>query len=96
MVTFRQLDKFDINGDEPFENYKERVEFFCQSNGIVDVNIQKATFLSAMGPDTYAMLKNLCTPAKPSEKTFKELADLIQEGRGKRKSLHRRTQEVSA
>ena len=82
-----ELEKFDINGDEPFENYKERVEFYCQYKQITDATIQKATFLSAMGPDTYAMVKNLCTPAKPSEKTLKELTDMIEDHLSPKKNV---------
>ena len=43
-----QLDEFDVNGEEPFEVYKERVEFFCIANGITDANKKKATFLSRL------------------------------------------------
>ena len=77
----------DITEEKPFENYKERVEFYCQYKQITDATIQKATFLSAMGPDTYAMVKNLCTQAKPSEKTLKELTDMIEDHLSPKKNV---------
>ena len=41
-----------------------------------------------MGADTNAMSKNLCTPAKPFEKTFDdELADLIQNNLSPKKNV---------
>ena len=73
------LDKFEIGGAEPFEVYNERVGLFCVANGINDADKKKAVFLSSIGVETYKLVRNLCTPGNPTDKTLDDLVKLLKE-----------------
>ena len=77
MAAIGNLDKFDENGDEPFDVYEERMELFCLANGITDVGKKKATFLTSIGVDTYKLVRNLCTPSNVKDKTLDEIVTLL-------------------
>ena len=78
-ALFGHVDKFDIHGKESFPNYLERLEFYFLANDISDDGKKKAIFLSSVGAETFKLVKDLCTPTKPFEKTFTELCDLMKE-----------------
>ena len=61
---------------EDFESYAERFEQFLVANAITDAGRKKAIFLTVCGPTVYQLLRNMCAPAKPSEKTLEVLLDL--------------------
>ena len=71
------LDKFEINGAEPFTVYLERLELFCEANGITEAVKKKAGFLSGVGIETYKLVRNLCTPDEPKTKTLAEIIALL-------------------
>ena len=62
---------------EKIAAYLERVELFFEANGIKDEK-QVPVFLTAIGGETYALLRSLLAPAKPSSKTFTELKEVLQ------------------
>ena len=37
----------------------------------------RAILLSVCGPSTYRLMRNLCTPSKPTEKSYSELVKLV-------------------
>jgi len=78
MSIIGSLDKFEINGSEPFEVYIERVDLFCLANGITDEK-KKAVFLSSIGVDAYKLIRNLCTPANPATKSYDDLKKLLKD-----------------
>ena len=41
--------------------------------------MKKAILLSCIGADTYKLIRDLCTPNKPIEKSFKQICDLLNE-----------------
>uniref|UniRef100_A0A1X7VKL7 Retrotransposon gag domain-containing protein n=1 Tax=Amphimedon queenslandica TaxID=400682 RepID=A0A1X7VKL7_AMPQE len=47
------------------------------ANGITDNDRKRAIFLSACGSRTFDLLRNLLQPAKPGEKSFDELVDVL-------------------
>ena len=77
MAVIGALDKFEIGGNEPFEVYQERVDLFCEANGITDAPKKKAVFLSSIGVDAYKLVRNLCTTNTPSEKTLPQIITLL-------------------
>ena len=81
------LDIFDVNGEEPFELYVERVEFFCIAKNITSEEEKKATFLTAVGAETYGLIRNLLTPDKPKDKTLKQIQDLVEEHLSPKKNV---------
>ncbi len=69
------MDKFDSSkGDWP--QYIERVDHFFTANGI-DAGKKKSAFLSSVGSATYAMVKNVVSPAKPGDKSYDQLVTYL-------------------
>ena len=62
---------------ETWSSYIERFELFVECNGI-EQNKKVSTFLTVVGVKTYSLLRDLCTPDKPSTKSFNALVELIQ------------------
>jgi hypothetical protein len=54
-------------------------QFYFEGNGVDDEYKQRAILLSVCGGKTYKLIWNLTTPGKPSEKTFAELVELVQQ-----------------
>lgn len=55
----------------------ERFEQYVLANDIQDGK-KVALFLTLIGSEAYALLRNLCTPALPSSKTISELSEIMQ------------------
>lgn len=64
---------------EDWVSYTERLEHYFVANGIDDADKRRATLLSVCGPTTYQLIRDLLSPAKPSDKTFEELVALVKE-----------------
>ncbi|XP_048578018.1 uncharacterized protein K02A2.6-like [Nematostella vectensis] len=75
MSVIGQLREFDRQ-KESFEAYIERLENFMKANGVRKEN-EVAVLLTAIGPETYGLLRNLLTPEKPDTKTYKDLVDIL-------------------
>ena len=72
-----QFESFDTRvGD--IESYLERLEMHFLANDIADnegnATKRKAILLSSIGADAYRILKDICFPAVPTEKTYADLA----------------------
>ena len=63
MASFGRLEEFSPE-KETISNYLERVEIFFLANSIADGK-KVAVFLSVVGGNIYALLRNLLSPAKP-------------------------------
>ena len=74
-TTIGNLSEF-VPQKEKIAAYLERVELFFEANGIKDEK-QVPVFLTAIGGETYALLRSLLAPAKPSSKTFTELKEVL-------------------
>ncbi|XP_039284202.1 uncharacterized protein LOC120351341 [Nilaparvata lugens] len=68
--------EFDI-GVETWSSYIERFELFCECNDIKK-DKKVCTLLSVVGVKTYSLLRNLCTPEKPADKTFADIVKIIE------------------
>ena len=55
--------------EESIESYLERVELFFTANEVADGK-KAVVFLSVIGSKTFAILRNVVAPAKPSDKEF--------------------------
>ena len=64
---------------ETWVNYIERAEFYFLANTIEDAAQKKACILTSVGAETYQLIRNLCAPAKPSEKSYAEINKLVQD-----------------
>ncbi len=56
----------------------ERLDQYFVANDIADGGKQRAVLLSVCGAPTYKLIRNLVAPAKPADKTYKELMKLVQ------------------
>ncbi|UYV80200.1 K02A2.6-like, partial [Cordylochernes scorpioides] len=61
---------------ETFETFYERLEQFLILEEAGDEK-KKAYLLTFMGSKTYSVLKNLCSPILPKDKTFDNLIDIL-------------------
>ena len=75
MALYGQVSTFD-NGDD-WTQYIERLDYYFVANGIEDATKRRAILLSVVGANTYRLIRNLVAPAKPDDKTYKELVDLM-------------------
>ncbi|XP_062297408.1 uncharacterized protein K02A2.6-like [Scomber scombrus] len=64
---------------QSWEEYCEVLHHFFEANEIDDASRQKAILLSSVGSQTYSLMRNLVSPAKPGDKTFDELVKLLKE-----------------
>ncbi|KAI4895675.1 hypothetical protein NFI96_020671 [Prochilodus magdalenae] len=53
------------------------LDYFFLANDITDGDKMKAILLSGVGATTYSLMRSLLCPQKPSDKTYKELVDLL-------------------
>ena len=74
-ATYGNLQKFnpDVEG---IAAYLERAEIYFKANDIAESK-QVHIFLSVLGGRIYSLLRDLLAPAKPDEKTFQELAEVL-------------------
>ncbi len=84
-TVFGQLQEFDKDKEE-WSQYAERLEYFFVANEVESHDRKKAILLSAMGPACYKLLRNLVAPAKPVDKTYKELVDTLKDNHEPRPS----------
>ncbi len=76
MPAYGKIEEFK-DGDD-FTQYEERLGFYFTANGVAG-DKQVPTFLSVIGPHTYALLRDLVAPAKVGDKTFAELCTILRE-----------------
>ncbi|UYV64395.1 K02A2.6-like [Cordylochernes scorpioides] len=76
-VAFGDEDIREYNEEtETFETFYERLEQFLILEEAGDEK-KKAYLLTLMGSKTYGVLKNLCSPILPKDKTFDNLIDIL-------------------
>ena len=68
------------HSQEEWIQYVERLEQFFQANDVVGEDKavkRRATFLSIVGRSSYNLLGSLPSPAKPTDKTFEQLVEVL-------------------
>ena len=61
---------------ETFVDYADRMQSFLTANSVQN-DVKVHTFLALVGADAFTLLKNLCSPEKPSTKSYQELIKLL-------------------
>lgn len=61
------------------ETYVERLQQFFITNKITETNRKVAVLLTVIRSKAYGLLQNLFTPAKPADKDFAEIVQVIQD-----------------
>ena len=74
-AQYSQLSEYHLD-TEGIASYLKRVEVFIVANGVAEEK-QVAFFLSIVGAHTFALIRDLVSPAKPSMKMFEELCDVL-------------------
>ena len=78
MATHGSLSEFNANV-ETWSSYTERLGHYFEANDITDASKKRALLLTACGPSTYQLLKNLLQPLKPSDKNYSEIVKILDE-----------------
>ena len=76
MAVFGTIEPFDVKCDE-FGEYLERVGQYFVANDVNDDKKKVAIFITAIGKETYGILRSLLAPAKPHKKTYKEISEAL-------------------
>lgn len=62
---------------ENWRAYVERLEQYFVANEIESAERKRAILLSVCGAKTYQLIRDLTSPAKPAEKSYAEIVDLV-------------------
>ena len=78
MATHGSISEF-VQGREDWVSYTERLEQHFTANAIKpeETERRRAILLSCCGAATYQLIRNLVSPAKPTEKSFEQLVQLV-------------------
>ena len=76
MALYGHIGEFHQD-EESIHNYLDRLSFYLEANAVEDVAKQRAILLTVIGPQQFRLLKDLCSPAKPADKTFQALCELL-------------------
>lgn len=74
-MSIGKIAEFNITTDN-WRLYVERLEQYFIVNKISS-DLKVPTLITVMGADSYELLVNLCTPAKPNTKTFDEITAIM-------------------
>ena len=85
MASYGKIDEFSSETDD-WTEYTERLTQYFLANDIEEENKKKAILLSVCGAKSYSLLRSLTTPARPHEKTFKQLLEIMQQHQSPRPS----------
>ena len=77
-ALFGSLAEYDPDKEE-WPQYATHLDHFFAANAIKEADKKKDIFLSILGPQTFKLLSSLVAPAKPGEKTYKDLVAVLQE-----------------
>ena len=76
MSLLGTLEKFELQTDNWLE-YVERIEQYFIANAIDSADKKRGILLTVIGSETYSLLRSLISPAKPADKTFTQLVDVL-------------------
>lgn len=87
---FSRLEPFDCQKGD-FDYYLEQFEHFLVLNSVDEEGKKVPLFISSIGQEAYKILKDICAPSDPKEKSFEQLKSLLQEYFARRE-FYRRNQ----
>ena len=71
------MDVLDLHNLAQVENWLDRFELFAETKEKITEENMVAHFLTAAGKDTYALVKTLVFPQKPTDKSYNELKQAL-------------------
>ena len=75
MAAFGRIEEY--SSDTDWSEYIERLDCYFTANDITDNEKKKAILLTVCGSKIYSLVKSLLAPAKPTEKPYKDICDLV-------------------
>lgn len=79
-VNHARVGKLDeYNETEDRRHYIERVNHFFQANEITGPGKRRSIFLACLGAKTYELVRSLVAPEDPKDKSYEDLAKLLQD-----------------
>ena len=66
------------SAQETWQSYVERLQQYFVANDVKSQEKQRAVLLSAVGPQTYQLIRNLLAPSKPTDVSFAGIVDAMQ------------------
>ena len=75
MATHGRLSEY--SSAEDWASYVERMEQYFLANDVTEAAKKRAILLSVVGDKTYKLIRDLVAPKKPTEKSYKELVELL-------------------
>ena len=63
--------------EQSWEEYCEVQHNFFDANKIEEPERKRAILLSSVGSQTYSLIRNLLSPAKPGDKSYDDLVNLL-------------------
>ena len=80
MATHGTIGEFD--GDcESWKSYMEHLVQYFAANDVESADKNRAILLSVCGPTTYKLIRNILAPVKPTERTFTQLVEVVEQHR---------------
>ena len=70
---FGQLGEIDPSQDN-WKSYSKCLDFYLNANNVADVQKKRSVLLSS---STYKLIRSLCSPNSPIDKTYKEIIELV-------------------
>ena len=65
--------------EQSWEEYCGVLQHFFDANKIEEPERKRAILLSSVGSQTYSLIRNLLSPAKPGDKSYDDLVNLLKE-----------------
>lgn len=84
--TFGKIEEFDLEKGD-WNDYEDRLLQYFIANDVEDQGKQRAILLSVIGQAGYGLLRKLCVPEKPADKSFKDLCGLMARHQNPRPSV---------
>lgn len=78
MGTHGTMGEFNSE-NETWTCYSERLEQYFIANGVESEDKKRAILLTMSGPATYQLIRNLCAPTKPTQKSFDQLVKVVRD-----------------
>ena len=76
MAAVGRIEEFNSD-TEDWTQYMERLEHFFVANDVTAEAKNKSTLLTVCGARTYELIRSLCLPDSPGEKTLVQIKDLV-------------------
>ena len=76
MAAHGNIEEFDHSAQD-WTEYCEQLEQYFLSNDVQDATKQCAILVSISGSATYRLIRNVVAPAKPTDKSFDNIVELV-------------------